>query len=217
MGFHRAGFTEIIGVDSKPQPEYPFEFIQADAVAFLSDGMGSFDAIHASPPCQGFSTIAQTKARNRTPRFPDLIAPTRAALHLVDLPYVIENVDGAKKELGPNTLRLTGEMFGLRVHRPRLFELGGWWALSPAKVRRQVNPVAVYGKPDGRILWKRTDAKELNAWASIKEGQDALGVPWITDPIQIAEAIPPAYTEFIGSQLIDQLTRAVPLRRGVGE
>lgn len=207
-GYRRAGFTEIVGVDIAPQPFYPFTFIQDDALDFLrTQGLGSFDAIHASPPCQGFSTIAQVKARNRKPRFPDLIAPTRAALSALGLPYIIENVDGAKKELGPNTLRLTGEMFGLRVHRPRLFELGGWWGLSPAKVRRQASPVAVYGKPDGRTLWKRTDAKELQAWSSIEEGQEALGVPWIHDAIQIAEAIPPAYTEFIGRQLLEQLER----------
>lgn len=96
----------------------------------------------------------------------------------------------------------TGEMFGLRVHRPRLFELGGWFAMSPPQMARQLEPVAVYGRADGRRLWTREDGSELKAWSSLEEGREALEVPWMQTELEIREAIPPAYTRYLGEQFL---------------
>lgn len=118
---------------------------------------------------------------------------------------MIENVAGARRSL-IDPIELSGEMFGLRVHRPRLFELGGWHCLMPAKPPRQPDPVAVYGKPDGRRLWDRKDGSQLRAW-TLEEGREAMGMPWVTNELGIREAIPPAYCEYIGRQFLDQLAR----------
>ena len=196
MGYHQAGFTDIVGVDIMPQPNYPFTFIQADALeppVRLED----FDLIHASPPCQAHVAMAMNRWGN--PRWEDLIPDTRDLIR--DRPYVIENVGGAVRSLHA-PITLVGEQFGLTTSRRRLFELGGWFALSPPPMRRQEVSVAVYGKPDGRRLWDRVDGSMLRAWASIEEGQDALGVPWMTDELEVREAIPPAYTEYIGEQFL---------------
>lgn len=213
MGYHQAGFTEIVGVDVEPQPNYPFEFVQMDALEFLrishpTDGDGpwsleEFDLVHASPPCQSHTQLSVNRWGKEAARWPDLIAPTRERLEASGTPYVIENVTGARKALRDPML-LSGPMFGLSVYRPRLFELGGWFTLSPPTVRRQEDAVAVYGKPDGRFLWRRQDGSELRAWSSIEEGQEALGVWWMTDELEIREAIPPAYTRFLGEQFLAQ-------------
>lgn len=133
MGYHRAGF-DVVGVDVHPQPRYPFEFHQADALEFPLDG---FDAIHASPPCQAFSALRHL---NPGKEHPDLIAPTRDRLRAASVPYVIENVEGAPLGEGTQLLLLCGTMFRLQtpdgraeIRRHRLFELGGFTiALRPA-------------------------------------------------------------------------------------
>lgn len=203
MGYHQAGFTEIVGVDIEPQPNYPFEFIQAD----VSTGVGealllSADLIHASPPCQAHVPMSVNRWGN--PRWPDLIQPTRHLLRQTAVPYVIENVSGARHSL-IDPLVLTGEMFGLTTTRRRLFELGGWFAMSPPPMRRQEGSMAIYGKPDGRRLTAKRDG--LHAWTSLEEGRAALGVPWMQTELEVREAIPPAYTQFIGEQFISQRVR----------
>jgi DNA (cytosine-5)-methyltransferase 1 len=202
MGYSRAGF-DVVGVDIKPQPHYPFEFHQADAMAYPLDG---FDVIHASPPCQAYSTNGN-KHRNRgsgaAGRHPALIGATRA--RLAGRRYVIENVAGAAAELREPT-RLTGEMFGLRTHRARLFETN-WLLLSPSQPPRQASPVAVYGKLDGRRLWTRKDGSEHRAPRELATAADAMGIDWMSWD-ELREAIPPAYTEWIGLQLLVAL-RAV--------
>ena len=122
MGYHRAGF-EVVGVDINPQPRYPFEFHQADALEYPLAG---FDAIHASPPCQRFSTMTKRWARSSS--HSDLIEPTRSRLRESMLPYVIENVAGAPL-VGP--IRLCGSSFGLPVRRHRLFEMSSPPLLVP--------------------------------------------------------------------------------------
>ena len=92
MGYHRAGF-EVVGVDIKPQPRYPFEFHQADALTFVAEYGDRFDAVHASPPCQRFSDLA--KRNGNADEWPDLIEPLRPILRMIGRPYVIENVEGA--------------------------------------------------------------------------------------------------------------------------
>ena len=200
MGYHRAGFTDIVGIDLEPQPDYPFAFVQANALLPPLE-LADFDLIHASPPCQALSTMGN---RWRSPRWGNLIAPTRELMQSSGVPYVLENVAGAISHM-VNPIRLTGESFGLSVHRARLFELGEWWALTPPQPRRNPAALSVYGKPDGRRLWDRVDGSRLSAWQSIAQGQAALGTPWITDPVGIAEAIPPAYTQWIGEQYLAQV------------
>ena len=205
MGYHRAGF-DVVGVDIEPQPNYPFEFVEADIVAWAPhlwmrhvDVVYEFDAIHASPPCQAFTTM-----NNRWgSRSPDLISVTRDLALEAGLPYAIENVPGALRALR-NPVRLTGESFGLGVHRPRLFETS-WLLLVPSPLRRQPDPAAVYGKNDQRRLWTRTNGSELRA-ATLEQVSVAMGIDWMTWD-EICEAIPPAYTEFIGTQLLAYLRR----------
>ena len=213
MGYHRAGF-DVIGVDIVEQPDFPFEFIQADALRFLADMRDDpwieFDAVHASPPCQSYSAMSNRWGS----KHPELIGQVRDLMPKWT-PYVIENVDGARRDMREPIVRLTGEMFGLRVHRPRLFELGGWFAVQPPPRPRQSDAVAVYGKPNGRLLRTRSDGTELRAWSSIEEGQEALGIDWTDDWHQLREAIPPAYTEWIGIQLLAYLEE-VPDKVEVG-
>lgn len=202
MGYHQAGFTEIVGVDIVPQPNFPFYFVQTDALSVVN--FLEYDLIHASPPCQAHVPMAANRWGN--PRWPDLIPPTRDLLEKSGKPYVIENVTGAAKSLR-SPLVLTGEMFGLTTSRRRLFELGGWFTMSPPPMRRQEHAMAIYGKPDGRRLTNRKDGTDLHAWTSLEEGAAAMGVDWMTDELEIREAIPPAYTKFIGEAFIAQYVR----------
>jgi DNA (cytosine-5)-methyltransferase 1 len=205
MGYHRAGF-DVVGVDIAPQPHYPFEFHQGDAMTWPLDG---YDAIHASPPCQAFT---QMSARWRghgghADSHVDLLTPTRARLAELTVPWVIENVPGARRHMAA-TLTLHGGMFGLGVHRPRLFE-SNMMLLAPrsAQVR---SPIGVYGKPDGHTTYRYRNngnykGKSLiRAWKSLAEGSDAMGIDWM-DVAGLREAIPPAYTEHIGAQLLEHL------------
>lgn len=198
-GYQRAGF-HVVGVDLHDQPNYcGEEFEQADALAVLRDmasgyQLRRFDAIHASPPCQAYTTMNNRHASSSPP----LIAETRELLKRTGLPYVIENVRGALSEM-VQPYELTGEMFGLRVHRPRLFETS-FQMMVPPRVTRQRDPVAVYGKLDGRRLWTRKDGTERR----VEVAAEAMGVDWMTWD-ELREAIPPVYTEFVGGLLMDFL------------
>lgn len=207
-GYARAGF-EILGVDSKPQPLYPFRFIQHDALTFLMEalylelpGLARIAAIHASPPCQARTTMSNRwrgtggKADSHT----NLIPPTRELLERIGVPYVIENVPGARRDL-VEPVTLTGEMFGLRVHRPRLFE-ANWPILVPPKPPPGRDSIGVYGRQhDGRLLWRRRDGSEQRAASSLEEAREAMDMPWASWR-GCAEAVPPSYTELIGLQLL---------------
>jgi DNA (cytosine-5)-methyltransferase 1 len=204
MGYHRAGF-DVVGVDIDPQPAYPFEFHQADAVAYLAAQGRDFDVIHASPPCQAHSALTKgNRARGQQDEHVDLIPVTRALLDHIGRPYVIENVQGAPVR---RDLTLCGEMFGLSVIRHRYFELGGWTTAQPEhrKHRGRVAGMrhgewftgpyfAVYGDGGGK--------------GTVAQWRRAMGIDWMTERHDLAEAIPPAYTEWIGAQLLDALERA---------
>lgn len=200
MGYSRAGFDDITGVDIKPQPRYPFKFIQADAMTFTLDG---YDLIHASPPCQAFTSISVrwrgkgTRADERI----DLLTPTRARLAALSIPWIIENVIGARSKMN-HSIRLHGGMFGLGVHRPRLFESNVMLFGFDAAIKR--NAVCVYGKMDGRRLWSRKDGSELRAPRTLDQASVAMGIDWMIWD-ELRESIPPAYTEYIGRQLMAQL------------
>jgi hypothetical protein len=207
-GYQQAGF-HVVGVDIREQPYYcGDEFVQADAVTFLLDG---FDAIHASPPCQRFTQMSARWRGNGgvTDQHPDCLTPTLERLRArFWVPWVVENVVGARKLMRP-TLMLHGGMFGLGVHRPRLFE-SNVLMLEPEAPRTR-EPVGVYGeRPNGRRLWTRQNGdmkgkrSELRAAKSLAQAREVMGMDWADWP-GTKEAIPPAYSEFIGRQLIDAL------------
>jgi len=200
-GYRRAGF-DVTGVDLSPQPYYPFEFHRFDALSFLDTGLWAlFDVVHASPPCQFFT---QMSARDRgkggvVDSRVDLLTPTLKRLSECSVPWVVENVMGAKR-LGGHALTLHGGMFGLRVHRPRIF-----WSnqlLMQPTARKSPEIVGVYGsRPDGRRLWGNHPHSGLRAAKGLADAQEAMGADW-ADWHGTKEGIPPAYTEFIGNQLL---------------
>ena len=192
MGYHRAGF-EVVGVDINPQPHYPFEFHQADALAYPLDG---FDVIHASPPCQSYA-ITNNIWKKAAGHYPDLVEPTRALLAATGLPYVIENVPGAPLV---NPVTLCGASFGLRVYRHRLFESNVFLMASghPRHVAR-----ASYGRTP-----KADEFFTISGhFGDVEGGRRAMGIDWMTRQ-ELSQSIPPAYTEWIGRQLIAALERA---------
>jgi DNA (cytosine-5)-methyltransferase 1 len=200
MGLVRAGF-DVTGVDLAPQPRYPFRFLQADA---LTIDLSGYDFIWASPPCQAHTAMSNRwrGKGGKADSHVDLIAPMRDRLVASGVPYVIENVPGARKMLRDPVV-LTGEMFGLGVHRPRLFECN-WPLLAPPKPRPDPQSIGVYGKAhDGRLLWRRKDGTEQHAAASLVQGQRAMGIDWMQWR-ELAESIPPAYSYFLARQFLAQ-------------
>jgi DNA (cytosine-5)-methyltransferase 1 len=201
MGYHRAGF-DVVGVDINPQPHYPFEFHQADALTFPLDG---FDAIHASPPCQAYSPHVSSSssewAGTRGKDEPRLIASVRTLLQHVGVPYVIENVVGARTELRPRLL-LCGTMFGLPIPRHRLFEsnLPVAQPLHPAcrGVARRYALERGWDPRDMTVTGKGRRAGTKERWAEVMGWPDDVPVT----QHGLREAIPPAYTEWIGAQLL---------------
>jgi DNA (cytosine-5)-methyltransferase 1 len=199
-GYHEAGF-EIVGVDIAPQPRYPFAFIQADVLGLDQRFLRSFDAIHASPVCYGYSDLA--KRNGNADSYPKQIPDVRALLKATDKLYVIENVEGAPLE-SPTVL--CGTMFpGLRVLRHRLFETN-WTLVAPPHGKHPLcytldKRKAHYGKLD-----------EMTAFVMVNGGgnctkaaaADAMGIDWMTKE-ELNEAIPPAYTRYIGERLIARL------------
>jgi DNA (cytosine-5)-methyltransferase 1 len=203
VGYHRAGF-EVVGVDIAPQPNYPFRFIQADALALDREFIASFDAVHASPPCQSYSDLAK---RNRNAdEWPRLIEPVREMLVESGLPYIIENVDGAPLR---NPIVLCGTMFpGLRVLRHRLFE-ANFLLLAPShgkhpKVHTFDKRKSHFGKTDDMRDFVQVTG---GGNCTIAAARDAMAIDWMTKN-ELNEAIPPAYTQWIGDQLIAYLSKA---------
>jgi DNA (cytosine-5)-methyltransferase 1 len=207
MGYYRAGF-HVTGVDLKPQPHYPFRLWQDDALHVLDclarDGHWqheTFDAIHASPPCQanlkGLGAV--NRALGRKSSHVDLIGPVRERLRAIGLPYVIENIEGSSLR---NAIKLCGSSFGLAVRRHRLFECSFpiiappcahhlqrearfWTSWRPNGEYRQATVVQVYG-----------NAGDMDEWP------EAMGIDWMQERREFTEAIPPAYTEHIGGYLM---------------
>lgn len=186
VGYSRAGFDEIVGVDNRPMQRYPFTFVQADALEYVAKHGKEFDAIHASPPCQRYSVMS------RRLDHPDLYEITRNALLETAKPYIIENVIGAPYTHG---IVLCGSMFGLRVRRHRNFETS-WLIFSSLQCdhRGQGRPITVTGQGGGN--------PRPHSWKGVKSEWPALmGMPWAT-PDEATQGIPPVYTEFIGTQLL---------------
>jgi DNA (cytosine-5)-methyltransferase 1 len=188
MGYFRAGY-DVVGCDIRPQPHYPFPFVQADALAPPFD-LSGFDLIHASPPCQAY---IRGGLQSRDGRHPRLIEPVRKMLVTAAVPFVIENVPGAPLRAD---VVLCGSMFGLKVRRHRWFELSRP-ALTMLPPCDHSAPVAgVYGNPHGRAgAWPGMLPSNLTTWS------DAMGINWMTAP-EIVDAIPPSYTAHIGRLMI---------------
>jgi DNA (cytosine-5)-methyltransferase 1 len=217
MGYHRAGF-DVVGVDINPQPHYPFEFIQADALETLRRRdvgewyWSEFDAIHASPPCQAYSIATNAAKFNKS--HPDLVAAVRDLLEATGLPWVIENVPRAPLR---TTVELCGASFGLTatdldstplvLRRHRLFE-SNVMILQPAchcghYKRRGIGIGGVYGGgPENRSNADRHFDGGYTPPQSVR--RELMGIDWMTGQ-ELNNAVPPAYTEFIGAQLIRHL------------
>lgn len=194
MGYRRAGF-EVVGVDIAPQPNYPFEFHQADAMTYPLDG---FDVIHASPPCQRF-TAYRRRGAGVGERAENLIAPVRDRLRAHGVAYVIENVAGAPL---CSPVMLCGSSFGLDVRRHRFFE-ANWPLMAPPCDHGWQTPR--FPPATNRTNLRRT--VEVGAWRCADIAPAAMGVDWMTNA-ELSQAIPPAYTEFIGRRLLESLERA---------
>lgn len=216
-GYQRAGFY-VVGVDIEPQPRYcGDEFIQADALEYIAAHGHGFDAIHASPPCQRYSAMTKGIWQDRIESHPDLIEPTRELLQKIGKPYVIENVEGARAEL-VNPILLCGTMFGLQtrhgsqLRRHRYFELSHCFFLVPTCRHNKSSVIGVYGggqnparrRPATIGVWGHAGGSS-NRDNLISFGTDdrreAMGIDWMVGD-ELSEAIPPAYTEFIGKQLL---------------
>ena len=201
VGYHRAGF-DVVGVDLHPQPNYPFRFIQADAVEVarmllvrnIWKDLWRVAAVHASPPCQGYSAMSSCRP-GLADQYPRLIEPIRDGLQAAGLPYVIENVPGSPL-LDP--VELCGQMFGLELYRHRLFECS--FAATTPDHPEHVMPASKAGH------WKPGTVMSVAGHvAPIAKAREVMGIDWMTRD-ELAEAIPPAYTEWIGAQLLQHVT-----------
>lgn len=189
MGYHQAGF-DVVGVDLSPQPRYPFRFHRVDALVFP---LGGFDVIHASPPCQASSRM---RSRWQGREYPQLIGAVRDRLQASGVPYVIENVDGAPLV---DPIVLCGSMFGLEVRRHRLFESSIDLRTPSCDHASQGYVYGVYGHSGASA--DRGRAARAGRSNSVADWRRAMGIDWMTQG-EITESIPPAYTEFIGHQLM---------------
>lgn len=211
-GYARAGF-EVTGVDLHPQPNYPFDFVQADALDYIAEHADEYDCIAASPPCQAYSVLRRA---NPDAEYPDLIEPTRKLLEETGLPWVIENVPGAPLA---HSIELCGSMFGLgamsgdgetaervfrQLRRHRLFEVSFPIMQSPCQHKGEA--LGVYGGgPTGRYTFENGAKKDRYGrrggyQGTVAEKREAMGIDWMNAG-EINQAIPPAYCEHIGDYL----------------
>lgn len=205
-GYARAGF-EVTGIDINPQPRYPFQFQQADVMSLSVKFLRMFDAIHASPPCQGYSAMRTMPNAKETPMLIDQI---RALLERCGRPYIIENVEQAGWAMKSPVL-LCGTMFGLgtegcELRRHRLFEAN--FPLVAPRCQHTGSPVVgVYGGHARRRSAKHGGRSTRDIWSAghrVAMSEALGGMPWATCA-ELSEAIPPAYTEFIGAQLMEYI------------
>lgn len=192
VGYFKAGF-DVVGVDIVQQPRYPFNFIRADAIEYLEAHGHEFDVVHASPPCQAYTLAQRIQGKQHV----ELIPPVRAILRKLGLPYVIENVPGAPLH---RPAMLCGAMFPeLRVYRHRLFETNFPW--MPPAHPAHIAPLRKMGRPPlpGEYM------HVVGNFSGVKQAREAMGIPWMVRD-ELREAIPPAYTQFIGLALRDHVS-----------
>lgn len=203
MGYHRAGF-DVVGVDVNPQPNYPFEPVRADALEFVREHAHEFDAIHASPPCQAYSTASGKAKKHHGAQYPDLIEATRSALVSTGLPWIMENIPTAPLR---DPVQLCGSSFGLDLRRHRHFESNFSLVGIPCDHSWQTPR---YRSLDGRMVKAGKLASVIGVHGNINYAGEfplrchAMGIDWMTNA-ELVEAIPPAYTEYLGKQLLAHL------------
>lgn len=189
-----AGF-DVVGVDNRPQPRYPFAFIQTDALEHLAAHGREYDAVHASPPCHDHSALSSRSGLDGSGW---LLDATRRALDTAGRPYVIENVPGAAMR---RDLVLCGAMFRLRTYRHRWFELSDpmlWLRLEHPRHRRRTS---TFKRPKHFAEGMNISVTgNVGRWV----GPACMGIDWMSGA-ELSQAIPPAYTQFIGEQLIARL------------
>lgn len=197
MGLHNAGF-EVEGVDIEPQTEYPFKFHHADALQFPLEG---FDLIWASPPCQAHSTLKHRTGKE----YACFIAGIRDRLRRRGGLFIIENVMGAPLEY---PTQLCGSSFGLNVRRHRIFETSVLCFKLPCNHVAHPEPIDVSGT-GARRLGSRSDGKGGNSRKprNLQEAREAMGIDWMSRR-KLSQAIPPAYSEFLGKQVLSIIQRA---------
>jgi DNA (cytosine-5)-methyltransferase 1 len=194
MGYYRAGF-EIVGIDIKPQPHYPFEFHQSDALTYPLEG---FDAYHASPPCQAWCKYGNVH-KDLAEKYPNVIDCLRMRLQATKKPYVIENVPNAP--LANYIVRLCGSSFYLPIRRHRHFESSIPLLTPPCNHswQKPQYPSSTDRKPMSRCTM------EIGSWdIPLAQQREGMGIDWMTVE-ELSEAIPPAYTEYIGRYLMKVL------------
>ncbi len=185
MGYYRAGFTDITGVDNRPMPRYPFKFIQADALEYLEKHSHEYDVIHASPPCQAFTNARVIHGKLH----PDLLTPTRRLLEKAERVWIIENVPGSPMR---KDIVVCGSRLGLkRLIRHRYFEINIeiFDLLPPCNHGKET--ISVFGH-GGHI------------YHTLAEWKEVMGIDWMVKE-ELAQAIPPAYTEWIGRRIMEAI------------
>lgn len=196
LGYLLAGFIPE-GVDKDPQPRYPFTLHVADAVGFVDVHLSwirrTFAFIHASPPCQHDSDCQRIMDNDH----PDLIGPTREALERTGLPFVIENVGGARDKL-KDPVMLCGAMFGLETYRHRYFETGGGFSLTAPEHPEHTAPQTKMG----RAIQPGEYGQFIGNFSGVDHARKVMGTPWMNRD-GIREAIPPAYTQWIGERFAE--------------
>jgi len=204
MGYHRAGF-EVTGVDIKDQPSYPFKFIKGDVIEILKDKdfLNSFDVIHASPPCQGYSNATKPDSiyvhYSQGKDTPKLIEPVRNALINTGKYYIIENVAGAKEYL-IEPFRLTGYMFNMPIERTRYFECN--FPVAELKNITKRGYSKKYAEENGIDYRDMSVTGKSRRKGSIDVWRKVMDMHWPKRGWELTEAIPPAYTKYIGEQLL---------------
>jgi hypothetical protein len=229
-GYHRAGF-DVLGVDKDPQPRYPFRFVQADALEFLQRmvdggtwewiGPSLFAAVHASPPCQARSDL-QKQSKLAYREYVDDVRELLKRWPWGGIPYVIENVEGEPAHdrdrlIDPVILCGASPVFassGLRVIRHRLFESNLPLVGAPCPTQHPLvftydKRKAHYGRLDQNTSFVQVTG---GGNATVANKAAAMGIDWMTGR-ELNEAIPPAYGEFIGAQIM----RAIRTRAGEKE
>jgi DNA (cytosine-5)-methyltransferase 1 len=196
MGYAQAGF-EVTGIDVKHGKRYPFNYIKADVRDYLNnDYLSQFDVIAASPPCQTHSATRHLRnAQGKSTTKVDMIEEVRQALVNSGKPYVIENVVGAPLM---HPVLLCGSAFGLKVRRHRLFESNLQLAGTECNHKAQGKPVGIYGSMRDEIPNGGHTAKTM------QQANEAMGISHMIWS-ELVEAIPPAYTHYIGKQIKDLL------------
>ncbi len=264
VGYSRAGFTDIMGVDNVAQRNYPFQFVQADALEYLAEHGHEFDVIHASPPCQAYSIMRNLPwLKNRA--YPTLILPTRQLLEATNKPWVIENVMGARKgskglinygleDHGMDATYLCGTMFDLPFYRHRLFETNWVWGQPDHATHKVVIGSQSINRPrrgETFIFSNSEDDRGLASWPGRRQAiagletidnpvnsnwrqyhdgvsgngaqktgvgvghakgwrvaAEAMDIDWMKRE-ELTQAIPPAYTEYIGKFLLETIQQGV--------